>query len=243
MMNVMHHCHLMHLPEYWAHLAIQVLHYPAEWSATGKDFSLKRWEWAHKKMKNIEVWRQGVPGDPSIDPTNPGMKQLPMPLTGLCVVEVGSGTGTGSTGEKGVLVLGGGTTRIDENGNFVLNSAPIPTNHIHLYHRQGVDKNKWSSTFASELVKGTKAIEKMNVGRMNHACIKIGNKVYVAGGITKNSFHQALVLNSVEVYDYRTNTWKGEARLPNLATGFKFLNVHGRPTAIGRSVINRNKYN
>jgi hypothetical protein len=214
---------------------VQVLHYPAEWADPGrKEFTLKRWEWAHKKMKNIEVWNQGVPGSPTTDPTDPGMKQLPMPLTGLCVVEVGAGTGTGATGERGVLVIGGGTTQVDENGMFIINSAPVPTNHIHLYHRDGVNNRKWSSTFASELVKGNKVMAKMNIGRMNHACLKIGNKVYVAGGVTKNSFNQARILKQVEVYDYSTNTWRFAADLPNLATGIQLINVHGRPAVVGR---------
>ena len=212
----------------------EVLQYPVDWMRQGsypERYTLKRWEWANKKMKNIAVWNNGVPGD---DATNPGMKKLPMPLTGHCALLVGTGTGAGSSGKKGVLVIGGGTNPVREDGTFKLNSPPIPTNHIHFYHRGGSSNTRWSSTFVSPLVTGTKAVAKMSVPRMNHACLKIGNLVYVAGGVTWNSFNQSLPLNKVEVYNTITNTWKFEADLPNLITGIKLIEVKGRPTVVGR---------
>ena len=185
-----------------------------------KEFTLKRWEWAHKKLKNIEVWDNGVPADFKNNPTKPGMKKLPIPLTGLCAVDIGS---------RQVLVIGGGTAEVKADGTFSTNSAPIPTDHIHMYHNQ-----KWSSTYVSELVQGTKALSKMKIARMNHACLKVGNEVYVAGGVTRNSLGQSLVLNKVEIYNIVSNSWRFAADLPKLATGFKLIKVNNRPTVVGR---------
>ena len=38
----------------------------------------------------------------------------------------------------------------------------------------------------------------MNAPRMNHACLKIGNSIYVAGGVTTDNFDQRLVTKKVE---------------------------------------------
>ena len=35
-------------------------------------------------------------------------------------------------------------------------------------------------------------------------------------------------------YDIASNSWKFEADLPNLTTGFKLINVDGRPAIVGR---------
>ena len=34
--------------------------------------------------------------------------------------------------------------------------------------------------------------------RMNHACLKIGNDIFVAGGVTTDNFDQRLVTKKVE---------------------------------------------
>merc|ERR1712130_1008631 len=91
----------------------EVLQFP---SRAGDSWSLKKWVWAHKKMKYIEVWNNAVPN---------GMKLLPMPLAGHCSVDM----------DDLVLVIGGGTNEMKEDGTFVHNSGPIPTNHIHLYDK------------------------------------------------------------------------------------------------------------
>lgn len=208
----------------------EVLQYPADWNKPSKTFVLKRWEWAHKKMKAIEVWHKAVVGfpDPSRgelgDPTNPGIKQLPMPLAGHCVVKVSGG----------VLVIGGGTNIRNEDGTFQTNSGPIPTSHIHFYHKSGGNANKWSSSLVSALVKGTKTMSEMKVARMNHACLTIGNSIYVAGGLTRDNFNQSLVTRKVERYDFSSNTWSFEANLPNLMTGFQMIKVNNRPALVGR---------
>lgn len=74
----------------------------------------------------------------------------------------------------------------------------------------------------------------MNVPRMNQACLKIGNSIFVAGGVTTDNFDQRLVTKKVERYDIASNSWKFEADLPNLITGFKLINVDGRPAIVGR---------
>ena len=38
------------------------------------------------------------------------------------------------------------------------------------------------------------------VVRMNHACLKIGNSIFVAGGVTTDNFNQRLVTKKVERY-------------------------------------------
>jgi len=210
----------------------EVLQYPADWNKPSKTFVLKRWEWAHKKMKNIEVWHKGVVGFPdptrgeSGDSSNPGMKQMPMPLAGHCAVNVNG---------NGVFVIGGGTNERNSDGTFQTNSAPEPTQHIHLFHRQGPNANKWSSSLTnSDLVKGTVVLVNMNVPRMNHACLKIGNDIFVAGGVTTDNFDQRLVTKKVERYNIASNSWRFEADLPSLITGFKLVQVDGRPAIVGR---------
>ena len=102
----------------------EILLYPA--SFEGSTFEQKSWQWAHKKMKNKEVWNSGVPE---------AMKKLPIPLTGHCAVDINT---------RYVLVFGGGTTMVDDKGNFIMNSEPEPTNHLHLYD---FEKNVWHSTY------------------------------------------------------------------------------------------------
>ena len=46
----------------------------------------------------------------------------------------------------------------------------------------------------------------MNAPRMNHACLKIGNSIYVAGGVTTDNFDQRLVTKKVERLS-NTNTY------------------------------------
>lgn len=206
----------------------EVLIYPQVRKNSGNVvFSNKRWDWAHKKMKNIEVWNEAVPGDLTASPVRPGMKMLPMPLAGHCAVEVGSGDG------RGVLVLGGGTAVLDDDA-VVQNSPVVPTSHVHFYHKAGGNKDKWSSSLDTPLATGTRSLGRMGVARMNHACLAIGNKVYVAGGVTKDTFGQRLVVKKVEQYDFSSNTWRYEADLPLRLTGVKLISVGGQPTVVGR---------
>ena len=206
----------------------EVLVYPQSRRSTGglTPWSAKRWDWAHRKQKNIEVWNNGVPGD--ADQGNPGMKLLPMPLSGHCVVEVGAGQ------SRGILVIGGGTTKVNEDGTFLTNSGPLPSSHLHLYHLAGPDKDKWSSSFPSPLVLGTRPLARLVTSRMNHGCLALGNSVYVAGGVTVHPDGQRFVLNSMERYDLASNTWTGEADLPFRLTGIKMISVAGAPTMVGR---------
>ena len=92
-------------------------------------YTQKKWEWAHRKMKNIEVWNRGVKDN---------MKQLPMPLTGHCALEVSLKEMVNGVEKnvKHVIVIGGGTTAINEDGTFDLYSGPVPTSHVHLYERR-----------------------------------------------------------------------------------------------------------
>ena len=94
-------------------------------------YTQKKWEWAHRKMKNIEVWNRGVKDN---------MKQLPMPLTGHCALELSLKEMVNGVEKnvKHVIVIGGGTTAINEDGTFDLYSGPLPTNHVHLYERRWV---------------------------------------------------------------------------------------------------------
>ena len=45
----------------------------------------------------------------------------------------------------------------------------------------------------------------MTMSRMNHACLKIGNSIFVAGGVTADNFNQRLVTKKVERLE-NTNT-------------------------------------
>jgi hypothetical protein len=184
-------------------------------------FTAKRWEWAHKKMKNIEVWNSGVPGDMRFTPKHAGMKVLPLPLAGHCAVDIGGR----------VAVVGGGTLADHSNEIIIQNSPLVPTDHVHFYNRAD---QKWSSTFESDLVTGSLRVTKLGIPRMNHACLVIGNKLYVAGGVTNDTSGQRLVLNSVERYDVSSDSWSFLARLPQRLTGIKLIEVAGRPVVVGR---------
>jgi len=207
----------------------EVLIYPEIRSSSGSElFKAKRWDWAHKKQKNIEVWNQAVPGNLNANPKILGMKMLPMALTGHCAFKVGNGNGAG------VLVLGGGTVIEQDELSVVQNSPPVPTDHVHFYHIAGDNNNKWSSTLISDEITGSRQLTKMGLPRMNHACLAINNMVYVAGGVTNDTTGQRLVVDKVERYDFANNAWIFEADLPWKLTGVKLISVGGRPTVVGR---------
>ena len=44
------------------------------------------------------------------------------------------------------------------------------------------------------------------VVRMNHACLKIGNSIFVAGGVTTDNFNQRLVTKKVERYHNKSTS-------------------------------------
>ena len=50
----------------------------------------------------------------------------------------------------------------------------------------------------------------MTMSRMNHACLKIGNSIFVAGGVTADNFNQRLVTKKVERLE-NTNTNENES--------------------------------
>ena len=192
----------------------EVLFYPATFD--GNSFEIKGWQWAHKKMKNKEVWTSGVPE---------AMKTLPMPLTGHCTVSVN---------DKFVLVIGGGTNQVDNFGNFITNSEPNPTNHIHLYD---FDKNIWHSTYENSNF-ASRRMKPMHSPRMNHACMmfeEMGRtKIMVAGGVTKTEENNNELTNTVEILDFDHASWKFASDIPKFVTGSKLIEVSGRPTLVGR---------
>ena len=189
----------------------EVLQFPATFE-TSNGFDQKRWEWAHKKMRNKEVWTNSVPE---------AMKELPIALAGHCAVDINN---------QFVLFIGGGTTEFKADGTPVPNSGPVPTDHIHIYN---FSSNKWQSTFLEDA-----SLKKMRIGRMNHGCLKYEEngliKIMVAGGITKTKAGQSIISNKVEVLDFNTKTWIFETDLPNFITGSKLILVGNRPTLIGR---------
>eukprot|EP00092_Neocalanus_flemingeri_P033170 GFUD01036072.1.p1 GENE.GFUD01036072.1~~GFUD01036072.1.p1 ORF type:complete len:565 (-),score=103.40 GFUD01036072.1:48-1742(-) len=207
----------------------EVLQYPASFTETKKNFVLKRWEWANSKMKNSDVWDTAVPES---------MKLLPIPLTGHCTVEVKVDEFDANGKQKSILyfvLIGGGTTEIKEDGTFVENTGPIPTNHVHVFN---TGQNKWSSTFASDLVTDKRVLTKSKIARMNHACVSYTEggkpKIMVAGGVTFGSSNQALVVDTVEVLDFESGQWKSETNFPNRLTGTKLITVNNRPVVVGR---------
>ena len=64
----------------------------------------------------IQIWSYGV---------RPSMYNLPIPLSGHCVVVIN---------RKYVVFLGGATTEFKEDGTIIANTGPEPTNHIHIYN-------------------------------------------------------------------------------------------------------------
>ena len=192
----------------------EVLFYPGSFEEDS--YEHKSWQWANKNMKNKEVWSSGVPE---------AMKLLPMPLTGHCAVDINT---------RYVLVIGGGTTQVDDNGNFIMNSEPEPSNHIHLYD---FEKKMWSSTYENAETR-SKSLTPMSLPRMNHACIKFKEngrtKIMIAGGVTKLSENAYELTNTAEIYDFNDSSWKFAADIPKSITGSRFIKVYGRPTLVGR---------
>ena len=94
-----------------------MLQYPVIYRNTGSTpgYTLKRWLWANRKMKDFEIWEYGV---------KKPLHELPIPLSGHCVVKVEN---------RFVVFLGGATTRFDEFSNVIPNTGPEPTNHVHVY--------------------------------------------------------------------------------------------------------------
>ena len=196
----------------------EVLFYPARFD--NKNYELNNWEWAHRKMKNMEVWSNGVPET---------MKKLPIPLTGHCAVKIDT---------RFILVIGGGTNKFAEE-KFLANSKPEPTNHIHLYD---FDKRKWDSTFVDGNME-VKKIGQMNIPRMNHACLLFEEggrkKIMVAGGVTKTYNDHNQLTNSAEIFDVQDFSWIVGADIPKFVTGSKFIDIDGRPTLVGRYGVER----
>ena len=64
----------------YLHASTELLYQPGHYTlAGGRELELDRWTWAHQGMLNTRVWREVVP---------PGMKSLPLPLSGHCLVDI-----------------------------------------------------------------------------------------------------------------------------------------------------------
>ena len=50
----------------------------------------------------------------------------------------------------------------------------------------------------------------MKIARCGFACCRVGNLVYIIGGVTNGSN----ITNSVEIYNLNTNTWKKGKQFP-----------------------------
>lgn len=62
------------------HSSTELLYHPGHYTlAGGRELRLDRWSWAHQAMLNTRVWGEAVP---------PGMKTLPLPLSGHCAVDI-----------------------------------------------------------------------------------------------------------------------------------------------------------
>ena len=192
----------------------EVLFYPG--SFEGQNVNIKRWEWANKKMKNILIWKNVVPD---------AMKNLPIPLTGHCAVNID---------DRFSLVIGGATTKSNSDGSFVAFSGPELTNHVHLYDFL---RHEWVSTYTNSKLDG-KELKRMKIPRMNHACVmfedKGNKKVMVAGGVSMDLNEEHAMENTAEIFDIDNLDWVFATDLPKIITGSKLIVTAERPTLVGR---------
>ena len=192
----------------------EVLLYPASWE--GSDYDVRKWEWAHKKMKNILIWDNIVPE---------GMKRLPMPLTGQCAVNIN---------DRYAIVTGGATLQSHPDGSFVAFSKQVISGHVHLYD---FSNDAWASTYGDAKVNG-RYLTEMRIPRMNHACAVFeeagSKKVIVVGGVTTDSEQGHRMEISAEILDFDNLEWVFATDLPKSVTGSKLLVLDGRPALAGR---------
>ena len=67
----------------YLHASTELLYHPGHYRLPallgGRELRLDRWSWAHPDMLHSRVWGEAVP---------PGMKTLPLPLSGHCAVDI-----------------------------------------------------------------------------------------------------------------------------------------------------------
>ena len=131
-----------------------------------------------------------------------------------------------------VLVVGGNTVPLDWAGRRVVTVPPVPSSHLHLYD---FDSNSWTSTAGGE----DNNMTRNQIPRVNHACAKYQEdgkiKIIIAGGVILDSEGQYRATQTTEVLDFESLTWSRGTDLPRVLTGAKFIEVSGRPTIVGRS--------
>ena len=133
------------------------------------------------------------------------------------------------------LVIGGGTNAPDKFGEPDPFSEAVPSAHIHFYD---FVNNRWISSTDNSSRLHSRPVTPLQVGRMNHACIKYSEggrtKVMVAGGVTSSEEHEFSVVRTVEVLDVTSLSWRRAMDIPSPITGSRLIIVDGRPCLVGR---------
>ena len=111
----------------------------------------------------------------------------------------------------------------------------MPSPHIHFYD---FVNHRWISSTDNSSQLNSRPVTPLQVGRMNHACIKFSeggrSKVMVAGGVTASDDLEFSVVRSVEVLDVQSLTWRRALDIPTSITGSRLILVDGRPCLVGR---------
>ena len=192
----------------------EVLYYPGKYILHQQQVSISGWMWSHENMLYSHLWENVVPQQ---------MKRLPIPLTGHCVVDISP---------RLILILGGSTVALDWYGRRIPGSAPVPTNHVHIYD---FDDQTWLST---SFLGQESNLTRNQIPRVNHACARYleggQTKVIIAGGVVLQGSGQFRASRTTEILDLDTFTWTRGKDLPRAVTGGKFIEVNERPTIIGR---------
>ena len=113
------------------------------------------------------------------------------------------------------LVIGGGTNAPDKFGE------PVPFSEADINFYDFVN-NRWISSTDNSSRLHSRPVTPLQVGRMNHACIKYSDvgrtKVMVAGGVTSSEVHEFRVVRTVEVLDVTSLSWRRtDSHLQHLA--------------------------
>ena len=111
----------------------------------------------------------------------------------------------------------------------------MPSPHIHFYDFLN---NRWISSTDNSSQLNSRAVTPLQVGRMNHACVKFSEggrtKVMVAGGVTSSPDLEFSVVRTVEVLDVQGMSWRRAMDIPSSITGSRLVVVDGRPCLVGR---------
>ena len=59
----------------------EILYYPGSYNINGHNVIFSKWVWASERMIQEAIWEKVIPD---------GMKELPLPLAGHCVVDIRS---------------------------------------------------------------------------------------------------------------------------------------------------------